>query len=305
MIDVHGLLVLELQHFVIALCLTTGISLVAGYSGFRYLRRARWIEDTPTSRIRSAAQGLVELNGRCEAGGQPLLVSRLGRVPCLWYSFTVEQYRRSGKRSHWSVVERGGSERPFMLRDDTGHCWIEPAGAEVHPRQRRRWEGQHRWPEGGTGTWLGRALGQRYRYTEQWLAEGEQLYALGWFESRGEGREAVDQQGIARDMIARWKRDYPGLLARFDLDRDGRLDPQEWGAVQAAAAQAAAGEVAVLQAAPLEHRLGRPPHRGLPFVLSDHHEEHLSRRLRWRSAGNLTVMAVAGTCAVLLWTALA
>lgn len=305
MIDVHGLLVLELQHFVIALCLTTGISLVAGYSGFRYLRRARWIEDTPTSRIRSAAQGLVELNGRCEAGGHPLLVSRLGRVPCLWYSFTVEQYRRSGKRSHWRVVERGGSERPFMLRDDTGHCWIEPAGAEVHPRQRRLWEGQHRWPEGGAGTWLGRALGQRYRYTEQWLAEGEQLYALGWFESRGEGREAVDQQGIARDMIARWKRDFPGLLARFDLDRDGRLDPQEWGAVQAAAAQAAAGEVAVLQAAPLEHRLGRPPHRGLPFVLSDHHEEHLSRRLRWRSAGNLTVMAVAGTCAVLLWTALA
>lgn len=35
---------------------------------FYYLKRARLIEDTPTSRIRSAAQGYVELIGGVSAG---------------------------------------------------------------------------------------------------------------------------------------------------------------------------------------------------------------------------------------------
>ena len=47
------------------------VAAVAGgaWFAFRWLHIARMIEDTPTSRIRSAAQGYVELAGRCRALG--------------------------------------------------------------------------------------------------------------------------------------------------------------------------------------------------------------------------------------------
>jgi hypothetical protein len=307
MIDVHGLLVLSMQNFVLLTAASTLLCAFFGIAAFRHLRRARWVEDTPTSRIRSAAQGLVELCGTCNAGNQPPLTSRLGGLPCLWYRFTVEQYRRSGKRSYWRMVDSGSSARPFVLRDDTGECWIDPEGAEVHPRQRRRWEGRSRWPDGQEQGFslLGLVAGQRYRYTEEWFAEGDLLYALGWFASQGGGRDLVDESGLARRLITQWKNDYPQLLRRFDRDGDGRLDQQEWSNVQTAAAVAASQEARAVALVPVEHRLARPPHRGLPFVLSDHHEEDLSRRLRWKSRGSLAGMLACGAAATWLWTALA
>jgi hypothetical protein len=171
---------------------------------------------------------------------------------------------------------------------------------------RRRWEGNRRWPLSPTSQTrlLGALIGQRYRYTEEWLREGDPLYALGWFESRGGGREAFDTQRVARQIISDWKADYPNLLARFDRDRDGQLDPQEWQQVQAAAASEAQRRSNQAALQPVVHSLGKPPYRGLPFVLSDHHEEQLSRKLRRQSAGSLLGMLLAGMAAGWLWLGL-
>lgn len=56
------------------------ITLRLFYLGFRQLHRARLIEDTPTSRIRSAAQGYAELEGRAVALGDPLYAPLSGVV---------------------------------------------------------------------------------------------------------------------------------------------------------------------------------------------------------------------------------
>ena len=150
MINVHGWMLLPQDYFYLLLGLSSLAVVYTLYRMLTRLRRARWVEDTPTSRIRSAAQGLVELNGELDAGGHAPLISPLAEIDCLWYRFRVEEYRRSGKTSQWRTVEQGASERPFLLRDATGSCWIDPKGAEVHPRQRRRWEGHRRWPAGHT-----------------------------------------------------------------------------------------------------------------------------------------------------------
>ena len=55
---------------------------------------------------------------------------------------------------------------------------------------------------------------------------------------------------------------------------------------------------------PVVHSLGKPPYRGLPFVLSDHHEEQLSRKLRRQSVGSLLGMLLAGAAAGWLWLGL-
>ena len=66
--------------------LTLGVAVVAGgAAALRWLKIARLIEDTPTSRIRSAAQGYVELAGN----GLPLPATKnpapLTQRPCTWW----------------------------------------------------------------------------------------------------------------------------------------------------------------------------------------------------------------------------
>src|SRR5690606_16652826 len=102
-----------------------GLALMA-----RQLRRARLIEDTPTSRIRSAPQGYVELTGfarEVAAADTPLRGPLTGK-PCVWFRYRIERYQR-GKRSGWHPVESGASAQWFELDDGSGRCWIDPAGA--------------------------------------------------------------------------------------------------------------------------------------------------------------------------------
>ena len=306
MINVHGVMWLSPPHYYLFSGLATLAALVCLYLMFSRLQRARWIEDTPTSRIRSAAQGLVELDGMLDAGGYEPLLSPLGKRPCLWYRFRVEEFRgNSDRENQWRTVEQGVSERPFLLRDSTGACWINPLGAQVHPKHRQRWEGSQRWPAESTVAkgLLGGLLRKRYRYTEEWFVAEEPLYAIGWFESRGGGREAVDIDALSRQVISNWKADYPDLLARFDRNGDGKIDMEEWERVRRAANQSAEREARFAGQAPVVHALRKPERRGLPFVLSDHHQDDLSRSLRGKSRWALIGLAGSATLACWLWLA--
>lgn len=69
------------------------LALVAFSGLFRFYRRVRMIEDTPTSKIRSAAQGYVELQGEAESLPGPATVAPLSQLHCLWYRYRVEARR--------------------------------------------------------------------------------------------------------------------------------------------------------------------------------------------------------------------
>ncbi len=88
------------------------------------LKRRRAIADTPTSRIASAAQGYVELQGN----GRPMaglpLVSPLSGGRCLWYRNTTEQ---KDSENQWKVINRDESEASFVLDDGSGLCAVDPA----------------------------------------------------------------------------------------------------------------------------------------------------------------------------------
>lgn len=303
MINVHGWLVLEWDHYIISTAVSSGLALVMLYRTFERLRRARWVEDTPTSKVRSAAQGLVELSGQIESGGQPELESPLSRVPCIWYRYRIERFQQMGRFHRWHVVEQGESQQAFLLRDETGDCWVLPGGAEVHPQQQKRWEGHQRRPWGGYtgGDFLVGLAGNRYRYSEEWLCEGDPLYALGWFET---GNASARPGDAVRRLLSAWKADYKALLARFDTNGDERLDMAEWEAVRTAAiAQTEQEARLALRAAPI-NSLRKPSISGLPFVLSNHLETGLSKRLRRQSLCSLVSMTISGVIAAALWLAL-
>ncbi len=263
--------------------------------GFVQLRRARMLEDIPTSRIRSAAQGYVEFRGHARLLPGPEIRSPLSNERCCWWDIVVQQYRRaseSGRRqSEWVTIEKLTSDELFIVDDGTGQCVIDPVGATVVPSLRRSWRGVL--PRPGAywrnRSWLG--LGD-YRYTERLIRYGDPLYALGLLQTQTASRDDDEVRDVG-DRLAEWKRDQRRLLQRFDADRDGRIDPMEWELARRAAIEEVRAEQLERSIQPDLHVLGQPLDRR-PFILSTKSEHELTRGMRWGGLAFVVVGLVLG-----------
>src|SRR5579862_339476 len=97
--------------------------------GFQLLQRKRLIENTPASKIRSAAIGLVEVSGL--AAGPFSIRAPITGMPCYYYRTMAWQWRRQGKNSQWVKVADESDHVPFFLEDNTGRLLVDPQGAEM------------------------------------------------------------------------------------------------------------------------------------------------------------------------------
>ena len=97
-------------------------------------RTCRIIRDTPRSKIRSMAMGIVEIHGNVEA--DQLIKSPFSKTDCVYYKWEIKEYRKSGsssgKRStyQWVGVGSGENSVPFFAKDDTGRALVNPEKAE-------------------------------------------------------------------------------------------------------------------------------------------------------------------------------
>jgi hypothetical protein len=107
----------------------TGFGAVSFFRGFRVLRNKRLIENTPTSKCRSIAMGMVEVAGR--ATGAQTMPSLIGKLPCYCSHILIERYERRGKSSRWVNVHERQDGIPFHIEDSTGRMLVDPAGAEL------------------------------------------------------------------------------------------------------------------------------------------------------------------------------
>ncbi len=97
--------------------------------GFRLLLRRRLILDTPFSKIRSAAMGLVEISGL--AVGPYTMVAPVTGHPCYYYSTAVWEYKQNGKNKNWVKVAGECMYLPFFVDDNTGSVLVDPRGADL------------------------------------------------------------------------------------------------------------------------------------------------------------------------------
>ena len=206
--------------------LTLAILAAGGYGALYYGRRAWRLADTPIARIRSAPQGYVELYGHAGLMEGPPILAPLSLLPCAWYRYQTEE--RLNQR--WQPVDSGESDSLFLLDDGTGRCVINPDGADFIKIRRDVWYGN----ESGARTHALWGMGAAYRYTEQRLMPGEEVHAIGWFQTVGGLREAPDTRQEVAELLERWKRD-PQRMDLFDRRRNGRVDPDEWEAARRAA----------------------------------------------------------------------
>ncbi len=278
-------LVRWLQHNPEGIVVLLAVAAVGGVQFFRLQRRRRLMEDMPTARIRSAAQGYVELIGQALPPDVPLRAPLTGSL-CAWYRFRVERRKGEGGNSGWEVEQQGVSDAQFWLDDGSGRCIVDPEGAEVRARDKRTWVGAAPQfvPESpGAVLWSGDA---EHRYTEELILPGDRLYALGQFASL-DPLQASPQDDLRERVIA-LKTD-PRQRAAFDSNRDGELDAAEFAQLRAAA-KAQVEQARREQAArPQTHVLRKPTGRRI-FLLSTLPPDGLSGTLRrqawaWLAAG--------------------
>jgi Zn-finger nucleic acid-binding protein len=155
--------------------------------GWMLRQRKRLIESIPTSTIRSLALGLVEINGRAQPE-EHLLSAPFSGLPCVFYSYAVEEQVGSGKRARWETIAKGTSEQPFFVSDTTGRVLVVPLGAElILPDERtfrNDWLGElppttiaglNRLGV-STERWIG---SKTLRCRESFIFQEEQVYVLG------------------------------------------------------------------------------------------------------------------------------
>ena len=298
------------------LVFTVLLAVVAVFTGFSGLRRSRQIEDVPTARVRSAHQGYVELTGLARMlDGEPI-IAPLSHTRCCWYRYKVE--RRSGK--DWRVLQSGSSDGIFILRDETGDCVIDPEGAEVTTRHTRSWSddgsssGRHaihmRLPSlgrtadtvvdigGSILEGLGAGVGP-YRYTEAVIMDGDPLYCIGRFRTLGAGDQAITLREMTGAVLREWKKRPETLRQRFDSNRDGQIDIEEWEHARRVAEREAARERAENLGRDQIHTLARPDD-GRFFLLSNLEEFGLLRRYRWKKRLGFGFFALLGGAALLM-----
>ena len=242
--------------------------------GFVCLKRARRIENIPTSRIRSLPMGTVEVSG--QALSPAALKTPFTLVDCVWYRFLVEEYRKSGRRSSYVVVGRGNSEDiPFYVEDETGKILVDPRGALVEVKCRRvTYPSREELKLGLIGSGRG-----SLRITEVFIPWQYPVYVIGAAQHL-----KTDSGSGPAEILNRLRelKKSPEKLAAFDLNRDGRVDTEEWERARAAVELEILAEK--LKSPPAEEQvfIGRGDPEEL-FLVSDRSERDLLRSLQARA----------------------
>jgi hypothetical protein len=204
--------------------------------GFKWLKRKRLIEDIPTSKIRSIAMGLVEVFGEV-VPAKRILKSPFSNNDCVYYKYTIEEYRTSGKSSRWIIVDDGEEGTYFHLKDDTGSVLVDPKGAEVDiPLDSEFKSGFGTDPPEQVKQFL-RSRGISFegflgvnktmRFREYFIAPKDKLYIMGTAGDNPFVKEASEQAGTEDVMIQKDE----GIYYISDRSEKELLSSMKWKSI--------------------------------------------------------------------------
>jgi hypothetical protein len=235
-------------------------------------RRLRMVMDVPTSTIAAAAQGYVELQGRAAAAPGEALRGQLTGVPCIWYRYN---WYTPGDDKAVDFGERGV---PFILRDATGDCLVDSDDAEVICDRCQKW------------TEDGKVL-------QEWsIRVGDPVYAIGYLASGGADAERHVNLKVAYELAAQ-EHDRRSYQARYDVNRDGKVDRRETALAREArrrdVMEKFAGQGGV-------NALGPSPD-GRPFLVIGAGQESITMRFRIRAVAHLCVFLAALGVGAYFW----
>ncbi len=249
------------------------ISIALLWTGFHFVRLKRKIENTPTSRIRSMAMGLVEIHGTTVR--KYALVSPVSQSPCTYYR--LRKYKKDN-RNQWTLTsDKDSSHVPFLVDDGTGKVTVDPRGAMVRAKTSRTGA-----PGEMTLAFHGVSDDHDEKWVEEIIYEGTSLYVLGYAQPLREKRRSLRERTV--EKLRGLKLDRKALH-RYDADGDGQISEDEWQMARSDAEQSALKEHLSEGGGGKrqeEHAIiARPPQKGLPFVIAETATEERLVRKYW------------------------
>lgn len=246
------------------------------YYAFKILGKMRFIRDTPTSKIRSAAQGYLELQGAGELMPGPPIMAPGSGLKCLWYEYTVEALEQGQDYSRWVTTLHQISDDCFYIRDETGVCVVDPHKAQIIPSRKSQWY--------GTNT-KGYFSKGRIRHTETVIDIAAPLLVIGEFKTIREADHELTASDNVGDLIRSWKKNYNKLLNQFDSNKDGELDRREWDVVLMAAEREVRQQQEERTHQTGVHVIAHPEKRGRPFVIAGKSQQSILWTYWFRLSG--------------------
>jgi hypothetical protein len=104
--------------------------------GFQRMGQYRLAQVFPRSTIRSAAIGMVEVQGTVAAAEQALTAPYTS-MPCVFFDTATEEYRTGDNGTEWRSCSTKTQRVPFFLQDETGRVLVDPLLAEVRIPERK------------------------------------------------------------------------------------------------------------------------------------------------------------------------
>lgn len=276
------------------------------------LRQARVIADTPTSTIRGAAQGRVELNVRVP-GDRPLTAPVSGEE-CSFWQLTVHGESRSGRHTSLRMIGRAWSGDDWLpVADGTGTCLLAMPEATISSRLTVT-----RRIHGGGLDGLGRYFRPDLRpalhewgtkvVTEHRFPVDADVHAVGFFQTVPSNRTPFDEDWTDRVLrqgtaAPAWARQLAAATRQAAAEEREELKEQ-WRDRMRKAEGIPDG--APLGGTVMVHTM-RQDLRGnrlFPLLVSDLGEDTVVTRLRWTAAGAMVggVATLAGAVAALAYT---
>ncbi|MDP1659941.1 MAG: hypothetical protein Q8L73_11420 [Methylotenera sp.] len=253
------------------LSITLAFSLFAAL--FNYWRLLK-ITEAPISTIAAAAQGYIELHGT--ASTQKPFNTPYHGIPCVWYRAWVYANRADNSHSKKIIdnrlLEYLESDTVFQLKDETGACVVNPNGAEIIFAEKRTF------------------FKNEHRYVEEYLPTDKPLYVLGQLDTR---HEHADEHAIKQEVgaiLADLKAQPQKMLNRYDHNRNGEIDMDEWELARQDAIVNAHAKLA-MKAHTGSFTLVKPTDNHL-FLISAKAPHELSANYRMWALIHLVVLAI-------------
>ncbi len=186
------------------------------FYGLKSIKKKRLIENIPTSKIRSLAMGLVEVFGSVMPAEKKILKSPFTNKDCVYYKYTVEEYKSSGKHSSWVMRKKDDERVPFYIKDDTGMVLVDPKGAKmdipIDNEFYSRWgtdppEQVKKFLKSQNLKYEGMLLGinRKMRYREYFVEPKDDLYIIGTAKDNPFTEEGTAKKGMEDVMIGKGK----------------------------------------------------------------------------------------------------
>lgn len=283
------------------------------------IRINRLIQDTPTSRTRSAAQGFNELQGYAWPLNATAKCSQ--KNDCVYYTITLQKYVKRHKNSKWETVFARNLASDFLILDTTGavHVMVPKATLQIQERT-LKWSGLNEAsrdhilnnlltavnvsgfpPSSG---FIGGLFSAKFRIVENYITLASPLLILGEFESPQKSlMEAPPSPGLFGffDKLQKDPRLKIGATSSFfDLNKDGKVDASELRRGLYYMAKSLINASTQSTSPPLN---GSVPLHGIikksdnhDLIIIDSHEKNLSSYAEW----GFYLLFIAGSGLILL-----